>query len=170
MLKKIYCGGAFDFDCRDIDYQEAAKKDYRVVSVLKNLDTFLRACAVQHLSDKLDYIGPFYYETEDMKGEDIVAKELEMIEDCTDAIFILDRAGCPGTISECTYAASLGKKLHIFYTQEGENQETESDLHTPCWFAIYGAIKINPQNTYLYEVNNKNMLYSQVETLINSLK
>jgi len=77
MLKKIYCGGAFDFDCRDTDYIKTAQKDYRVVSVLKNTEKFLRACAVQHLSDKLDYIGPFYYETEDMKGEDIVAKELE---------------------------------------------------------------------------------------------
>ena len=170
MLKKIYCGGAFDFDCRDTDYKIVAQKDYRVVSILKNLETFLCACKVQHLSDKLDYIGPFYYETEDMKGEDIVAKELKMIEDCSDAIFILDRAGCPGTISECIYAASLVKNLHIFYTQEGNDQETESDLHTSCWFPILSALNINPNNTQIHAFKFKEDLHLKIESLIAKLK
>ena len=170
MLKKIYCGGAFDFDCQDIHYKTNASKDYRVVSVLKNLDDFLYTKTLVSLSKNLQYIGPFYYETTDMNGEDIVEKELKMIESCTDAIFLVGRSACPGTICECTYAATLGKNLHIFFLKQDSSQETESDLHTPCWFAIFGAIKINGKNTHLYEINNKNSIYKEIETLINQLK
>ena len=170
MIKKLYCAGAFDFDYQKKNYKKQAKKDYRVVSILKDLDTFLYGCKTISLSKNLNYIGPFYCETDTMQGDEVVNIELKAIENCTDGIFVLDRANCPGTIFECTYAATLKKNLHIFYLQKNEDEETESKLHTPCWFAIMGALNINPKKTHLYTFKDKKELYTQISDLINQLK
>ena len=169
MVKKLYCGGAFDFDYMQNNYKKAALEDYRVTSVLKNLDVFLYGRKNIALSQNLEYIGPFYCETDTMIGNDIVTAELKMIEKCTDCIFVLDRASCPGTIAECIYAATLKKNLHIFYLQKNTSEETESDLHTPCWFPILSAVNINPDNTHIFSFNLKDELHLKIKSLIEKL-
>ena len=170
MAKKLYCGGSFDFDYTKPDYKSKASKDYRVISVLKDLDTFLRGRKIVSLSQNLDYIGPFYCETDNMQGDEIVDTELRMIKESTDCIFVLDRANCPGTVTECIYAATLKKNIHIFYLQTNEQEETESDLHTYCWFTILSTLNINPENTQTYCVNKKEDFYTQITSLIEKLK
>ena len=136
--KRIFCGGTFCFDYRDNGYKAMAAMDYRA-KMLGSVNALLNpeGNAGFKISEGLIYVGPFYFETDSMKAEEIVRCEKEMIDSCTDAIFILDDAACPGTIAELMYANSLGKTLHLFYVQNKDDEETESELHTPCWYPIH---------------------------------
>ena len=69
-----------------------------------------------------------------MKDRDIVHTEMAQIERCTTAVFLLDGADCPGTVGEMVYAASLHKRLRVFYIQN--EKETESTLRSPCWYPM----------------------------------
>lgn len=117
----------------------------------------------------MTYVGPFYFETESMKAEDIIRCEKEMIESCTDAVFVLDDAACPGTIAEVMYANSLGKTLHLFYVRHKDDEETESGLHTPCWYPILFCRMTN-KDVNLYPCSSieeaANKILSSVESLM----
>lgn len=134
---RIFCGGSFCFDYRKDGYEVMASKDYRT-KLLGSVETLLRPkdTGGVKISENKTYVGPFYFEVEDMEAESIINCEKKMIESCTDAIFLLDDAACPGTIAEVMYANSLGKTLHLFYVRHQANEETESELHTPCWYPI----------------------------------
>ena len=134
---KIYCGGTFNFDYREDGYEAKVERDYRA-GLLGSVGALLKPEDGYDLkiSEDLTYVGPFYFVTESMKDEEIISYEKRMIESCTDAIFVLDDAACPGTIAEMMYANSLKKNLWIYYVGHGENVETESALHTPCWYPI----------------------------------
>ena len=135
--RRIFCGGTFCFDYRKKGYEVMAAKDYRAM-LLDSVDALLKPKGTDEvrINGGVTYVGPFYFETKSMKAEDIISCEMEMIESCTDAIFLLDDAACPGTISEVMYANSLGKTLHLFYVCHKDDEETESELHTPCWYPI----------------------------------
>lgn len=77
MVKKLYCDGAFDFDYTQSNYKIQAEQDYRVITILKDLNTFLYGRKNVSLSQNLDYIGPFYCETDDMSANKIVDTELK---------------------------------------------------------------------------------------------
>lgn len=134
---KIFCGGTFCFDYRKDGYEVMAAKDYRA-KLLGSVEALLRSIDIDgvKISENVTYVGPFYFEVEDKEAESIIKCERRMIESCSDAIFLLDDAACPGTIAEVMYANFLGKTLHLFYVQHEDNEETESELHTPCWYPI----------------------------------
>ena len=146
-MKKLYCGGRFHFDYLLDGYRENAAKDYRAV-LLGNVDSLLKRSSGVQIHEKTEYIGPFYFETDGMQDRDIVQVEWEMVRNCTDAIFLLESADCPGTVCELTAASMLGKRVHIFYLRD--DRETESLLHTPCWYPLLHSISVN-ENTSLYE-------------------
>ncbi len=135
--RRIFCGGAFCFDYREDDYEDMAVKDYRA-KLLDSVDALLMPNGTDgvRINGGVTYVGPFYFETESMRAEDIIRCEKEMIESCTEAIFLLDDAACPGTITEVMYANSLGKMLHLFYVRHNDDEETESEMHTPCWYPL----------------------------------
>lgn len=146
---RIFCGGSFCFDYRNQNYLAEAAGDYRV-ELLGSVNALLRPRdGGVPVATNVVYIGPFYFETEDMEADDIVRCEMEMIDRCTDAIFILDDAACPGTITEIIYANSLKRNLHIFYVRYDEDTETESTLHTPCWYPLLFCQMTN-DNTHIY--------------------
>ena len=147
-MRKIYCGGRFNFDYTEAGYREEAAKDYRAV-LLGGADLLLKRSAGVRLSAGAEYIGPFYFETDGMAACDIVASEWEMVKNCTDAIFLLDGAACPGTVCELTAASMMGKRVHIFYLRKPDGEETESDLHTPCWYPILHSLEVN-ENTSVH--------------------
>lgn len=147
---RIYCGGRFHFDCRDEGYKETAAKDYRS-RLLGDVEKMLSGSGETMVSDSIIYIGPYYFETDDMNAPGIVHTELSMIENCTDAVFVLDEADCPGTITELIYAATKGKRIHIFYKRYADQDETESVLHTPCWFPITAAQEFTEVAVYKYD-------------------
>ena len=134
---KLFFGGAFGFDYRNDDFEITAAEDYRA-QILGSVQALLKPKDMSGVSinDNVLYIGPFYFEAESMKAEDIIMCEKQMIEQCTDAVFVLDDAACPGTIAEIMYANSLQKTIHLFYVKHEDDEETESDLHTPCWYPL----------------------------------
>ena len=88
-----------------------------------------------------------------------------MIEQCTDAVFVVNDAACPGTIAEIMYANSLQKTIHLFYVKRDDNEETESELHTPCWYPLTFCQLTNP-STKLYECVDMNDAVRKVFDLI----
>lgn len=146
----IFCGGAFRFDRRRADCYDMIPKDYR--SILLKDPALLFADFDQGdtlLSPEIAYVGPYFFTTDKLSGEQIILKEKEMIERCTDAIFLFDEAGCPGSVTELMQAAMLGKNLHLFYIKKGDDDEIESALHTPCWYPILFS-KLSNEHTQLY--------------------
>lgn len=138
-MEKIYLGGKFHFDYMEDGYEEKASKDFRSL-ILGNKDLLLNNSGKVRLSDNLEYVGPYYFETDGMLDKDIVSAEMEMIENCTAAFFLLEDGTCPGTVSEIIYAATLKKKIRLFYVID-EN-ETESYLKSPCWYPITQCLLI----------------------------
>lgn len=143
-MEYIYCGGRFDFDYRQIGYEKKAAEDYRAI-LLKDVNKLLNPADTVVLSDNLVYIGPYYFETDSMLDQEIVETEKRQIERSTVAVFLLDHSPCPGTIAEMVYAASLQKKIKIFYVKE-EN-EKESTLQSSFWYPMILCGKINPAGT-----------------------
>jgi len=134
-MKYIYCGGAFAFDYLDPAYRARASEDYRA-ELLGDAELLLQKQDAVRINDRVSYIGPFYFESDGMVDRDIVSAELTMVRNCTDAFFLLDHGLCPGTVAELTVASMLGKQIHIYYVRRGDGEETESSLHTPCWYPI----------------------------------
>lgn len=166
---KIYCGGRFCFDCREEGFEEKASNDYRAI-LLDDVATMLKPddiCGVS-VNENVLYVGPFYFETEDMKAEDIIKCEMGMIESCTDAIFLLDSADCPGTVAELMLANLLGKRLHLFYINSYEDTETESDMHTPCWYPLHFCAMTNRSAT-LHPCPDSETAVKKIQNLVRSL-
>ena len=146
-MRKLYCGGRFHFDYLSDGYRKEAEKDYRAI-LLGDVDRLLKRDDSLKIRENMEYIGPFYFETDGMQGRDIVHTEWEMVQNCTDAIFLMETADCPGTVCELTAASMLGKRVHIFYLRN--DSETESLLRTSCWYPILHSISVN-ENTHIYE-------------------
>ena len=165
-MRKLYCGGSFCFDYLQENYYAQAAGDYRAI-LLGSADRLLQRSSGVSLGDKLTYIGPFYFESDGMEDRDIVQSEIDMVKNCTDAIFLLDGAGCPGTICELTMASLLGKNVYVFYLRKPDDQETESTLHTPCWYPILHSSILN-KNTLLYPCSNTQDAVQQILALVTS--
>lgn len=167
---RIYCGGAFCFDYREDGYEAKAERDYRA-GLLGSVETLLKPKDDNDLkiSEDLTYVGPFYFVIESMKDEEIISYEKQMIESCTDAIFLLDDAACPGTIAEVMYANFLQKVIHLFYIRHKEGEETESELHTPCWYPILFCQMTN-KNVSLYPCSSIEDATRRITLLVESLK
>lgn len=144
-INKLYCAGTFGFDFLNNDYKDKAKYDYRSI-LLGDVEKLLQKYDYVQLKSNLVYIGPFYFESEGMVDETIVKTEIQMIKSCTHVIFLLDSGCCPGTIAELILATDLKKNVEIFYIKRNDDEETESSLHSPCWFAIIMS-KINNSKT-----------------------
>ncbi len=167
-IKKIYCGGVFSFDYKVQDYKKLVKDDYRA-NILGDSELLLHKQDFIRISENLIYLGPFYFETDNMIDNNIISIEKKMIEECTDAIFLLDNGSCPGTISELIYASTVGKNIHIFYVKKQDDEETESELHSPCWYPILFSKQLN-YNTLIYSCNSKEDAKNKINNLISNLK
>lgn len=136
-MNKLYCAGTFCFDFLDSNYREMAKKDYRSL-VLGDSALLLQKSDYVLLNKKLKYIGPFYFESEGMVDELILASELK-------------------------------KNVQIFYIRKGDYEETESKLHTPCWFPIIMSQQINHNNTKVVECKNYEEAIENILSYVRSL-
>ncbi len=164
----IFCGGAFRFDRRRADCYEMIPKDYR--SVLLKDPTRLFAdfdSGDIELNPQVTYVGPYFFTTDQLSGEQIILKEKQMIEHCTDAIFLLNEASCPGSVTELMEASMLGKDLHLFYVQKGDDDEIESALHTPCWYPILFS-KLTNEHTNLYRCQSYDDAMEKILKLVES--
>ena len=166
-MNKLFCAGTFDFDFLNDDYREKSKNDYRAI-LLGNENSLLEKHDYVSLKENLIYIGPFYFESEGMVDELIVDSEIKMIKECTHAIFLLNDGCCPGTIAELTLASTLNKFVEIFYIKKNNDEETESRLHSPCWFPIIMS-KINNPNTTVISCSNYQDATAKIVEFVNSL-
>lgn len=151
-MERVYLGGKFHFDFLKEGYKEKVSRDFRAL-ILGSKDLLLNQMGSVRLSDNLEYVGPYYFETDSMLDKDIVSTEMKMIEDCTTAFFLIEDGICPGTVSEIIYAATLKKNIRLFYIVD-EN-ETESYLRSPCWYPITQSfllagnlVRVTPCKTY----------------------
>lgn len=166
----LFCGGAFRFDRRRADCFDMIPKDYRSV-LLKNPERLFADfnSGDVMLGPGVAYVGPFFFTTDQLSGEQIILKEKEMIERCTDAIFLLNEASCPGSVTELMQAVMLGKNLHLFYVQKGDDDEIESSLHTPCWYPILFS-KLTNEHTQLYRCQDYDNAVEKILKLVESFQ
>lgn len=139
----LFCGGKFHFDYHKDDYRIKAEKDYRVV-LLGGVNSLLEKSDMVYLSNKIAYVGPFYFESDGLVDADIVKTEMDQIRRCTDAFFVLEDGLCPGTIAEMVYACAQQKKVRVFYVKTADTEETESSFHSPCWYPMIMCLRICP--------------------------
>jgi len=147
-MKKLYCGGTFPFDYQNEGYLEQVSRDYRA-RILGSSDLLLQRSNGILLRSDLMYIGPFYFEAPEMLDTDIIRAERQMVENCSHAVFLLEDGCCPGTITELIYASLLKKEIAVFYIRKSDAEETESSLHTPCWYPILFSTIQNP-HTHIF--------------------
>lgn len=152
--KLIYFGGRFLFQYKDYTKEKLAN-DYRA-RLLGTSDLMLRTPRNDSrsvpINDRSDYIGPFYFYDEGTSAHDIVFNEFNMVEKCTDAVFLLDNEPCPGTISELIHASFLCRNVHIFYVSILPDEgEPENEINSKQWYAIRMATIVNKDRTYVRE-------------------
>ena len=149
-IHKLFCGGPFAFNSRSEDFLEQAENDYRAMLLGGAIQLFRPTCdEEERIFPNVDYIGPFFFQADKLGGDGIIQIELKMIERCTEAIFLLDHATCPGSVAELMYASQLNKNVHLFFVTLDKDREIESWLHTPCWYPILLSQMLNP-NTHLH--------------------
>ena len=166
----LFCGGAFRFDRRRAYCYDTIPKDYRSILLKDPTRLFTDVNAGDTMiAPGLAYVGPYFFTTDKLSGEQIILKEKEMIERCTDAIFLFDKAGCPGSVTELMQAAMLGKDLHLFYIKKGDDDEIESALHTPCWYPILFS-KLTNLNTQLYRCHDYDEAVKKIVELVDSFQ
>lgn len=164
----IFCGGAFRFDRRRADCYDMIPKDYRSVLLKDPARLFADFDSGDiELSPRVTYVGPYFFTADQLSGEQIILKEKQMIERCTDAIFLLNDASCPGSVTELMEAAMLGKVLNLFYVQRGDDDEIESALHTPCWYPILFS-KLTNAYTHLYRCQDYDDAVEKIVKLVES--
>ena len=139
-MESLFCGGKFCFDYQHDGYEKDAAADYRAI-LLQDVDKLLRLSPQVRLSENLSYVGPYYFESDGMVDEEIVQTEMEQIARCSAAVFLLEDGSCPGTVAEMLYAASLHKRMIVFYVRNEE--ETESSLRSACWYPILLCKQLN---------------------------
>ena len=165
----LFCGGAFRFDRRRADCYEMIPKDYRSILLQDPARLFADFDSGDTIiSPEVVYVGPYFFTTDKLSGEQIILKEKEMIERCTDAIFLFDEAGCPGSVTELMQAVMLGKNIHLFYIKKGDDDEIESTLHTPCWYPILFS-KLSNEHTTLHRCQDYDDAVKKILELVNSL-
>lgn len=164
---KLYFGGTFCFDYLKDNYKEDAGKDYRAI-LLGDSEKLLQKQDFVSINLRNKYIGPFYFECDKMVDELIVKTEIEMIKKCSHAIFLLNDANCPGTIAELILASSLNKNVVIFYVKKSDDEETESNLHSPCWFPIL-VNKLYYKNVQIFSCESYNHATKKIIDYVDNL-
>ena len=76
-MEYVYCGGRFDFDYLDADFEKKAEEDYRAI-LLNDVSKLLRNSGTVILSSRMAYIGPYYFESDGMLDQDIVETEKQI--------------------------------------------------------------------------------------------
>ena len=165
---KLFCGGKFHFDYLNTNYINDAKNDYRSI-ILRDVNLLLNKQNFVSISPKIDYIGPFYFESDGMIDKDIIENEIKMINEATHIFILLEDGLAPGSISELIYASSLNKYIDIFYIKYDENEETESNLHSPCWYPIIMSQLVNNKNTNIIKCDSYKDAVDKIIIKLNEL-
>lgn len=164
-MKKLYLAGGFNFAYKDfLKDNRAISNDYRAklfeklgINPLLLIGSNKDQVTPVHLDNENLYIGPFYFYKPMNKffteQQLVVNTERSMVDDCTDAVFFIDKDNVPGTITEMIHAALSEKNVHIFYVPNFDGS-VEGDLDTKCWYPITFCVSVNPTHTFVQEVSD----------------
>jgi len=61
----------------------------------------------------------------------------------------------------------LGKRVHVFYLKKSASEETESTLHTPCWYPVVFSRLVN-ERTDIYECTGMSDACEKMRRLVES--
>jgi hypothetical protein len=167
-MKKIYFGGNFKFKYTEYSVEKIAN-DYRA-RILGSVDELLHkpADGIYKIGNDIAYCGPFYFYEEGTDGAGVVRNELEMVDNCTHAVFVVDNTSIPGTVSEIVHASLKHKDIAIFYVkQELDENEPEKSICSANWYPIEIAKQV--ANAYIVECPDREiaegLAYNYVEFL-----
>lgn len=172
MIKKIYFGGRFSFQYKDYTKEKLAM-DYRSI-ILGDVNKILHSPNTNEkltkISENVFYTGPYYFYEEGTTAKDIVKNEIEMVERCTDAIFLLDNESCPGTITEIIHSVFKNKIIHIFYVKIPiDNGEPENEINSKQWYPIMFSL-LNNDKVFLTECKTRDDATKKIISFINKIK
>ena len=172
--KKIYFGGAFPFKYKEYSEDKLAG-DYRAI-ILGGTKPLLKSPSAEFKfkrikgKDNVFYAGPYYFYEEGTTARNIVKNELQMVEDCTDAVFLLENTPCPGTITEVIHSSMIGKKVHIFYVKMPiDKGEPENEIENQQWYSICFSQLVNSDNVTLQKCEDREEAITKILTFIGSL-
>lgn len=167
--KIVYCGGNFKFQYKDYSVDKLAE-DYRAV-VLHSVNKLLHKPegGLTPLNEGTMYCGPYYFYEEGTDGENIVKNEIEMVDKCTHAVFVIDNTNIPGTITEIVHASLGGKNVAIFYVKQPLDEgEPEKSICSANWYPIEFALQTT--SAYVVECKDREMAESLAYNYIEFIK
>lgn len=138
-MRKLFFSGGFPLLDKS-DPEGSMKEDYRalILGDVRRLLYMPEKSREVPFSDKVSYVGPFYFYGDHPSSRQIVSIENDMIHRCTDVVFLLENHSCPGSVTELVNAALLGKTIHIYYvvlSSRTPETEIKSDQWYPMAFA-----------------------------------
>lgn len=114
---------------------------------------------------KYQYLGPFYNEKASdgqltsSVCEEVVNTENALIRKCDIFIVFLNETCSPGSIAELIYAATLNKKIIIFYIKESD---VSYEMKSSNWYPIVTA-KSLADNVNIVEVSDTNEIIERIK-------
>ena len=169
-MRKLYFGGGFPpFDANHPE--ESMKDDFRALilgDVRKLLYIPQGSKTETPLSDKVSYVGPYFFYGEEISATQVVAVENDMVCKCTDAIFLLENVSSPGTITEVINAAFLGKNVHIFYVSL-DSGTPETEINSDQWYPIAFAQMVG-KNVLCTECSCREDAVRKIISFVETLK
>ena len=148
----IYVGCPFTFQYADAT-DELIRSDfrYRIVG-----EPFIRQTKLDEDIGNVNYTGPFYYYKKGLGPDAVVRSEVDSIRRSDIVLLVFPEDGrAPGTVAELIYAASLGKKVVVFYVPTKTVTEVDSDpanldsnIHHQYWYPFHQASIINKDVTF----------------------
>lgn len=169
--KLIYFGGNFEFQYKDFK-PELMKDDYRA-KILGDINKILyqpeNTQKIRRLGKCTYYVGPYYFYENGLDGSNVVKTEIDMVNRCTHAVFLVDNTNMPGTVAEIIHASLIKKKIAIFYVKQLLDEgEPEKEICSANWYPLQFAKQI--ADAYLVECEDRDVakmcIYNYVESLI----
>lgn len=149
---RIYVGGPFAFKYSEVT-PELIRSDFRYNIVG---EPFVEQHNGIEDIGNVEYTGPFYYYKKGLGPESVVESEVEAIRR-SDIVFLVfpEDGRAPGTVAELIFAASLNKRIEVFYVPTKEPTEADSSsanlndhIQHQYWYPFIQAKYINPNVTF----------------------
>lgn len=166
LVPKIYIASKF------IKNGNSFENDFRTTLIGKEAD-FVNFNNHSFIRDsegniKYQYIGPFYNEKASdgqltsSVCEEVVNTENNLIKKCDVFAIFLNETYSPGSISELIYAATLNKRIIIYYIKESD---ISYEMKSSNWYPIITA-KSLADNVKIIEVTNSDEIITSMNTCL----
>lgn len=169
VTRKLFFSGEFPLLDKN-DPEGSLREDYRalILGDVRRLLYLPEKSGEVQLSDKVSYVGPFYFYGDSLSSQQIVSVENDMIQRCTDAVFLLENNSCPGSVTELVNATLRGKTIHIYYVVlSSETPETE--INSDQWYPMAFASMVG-KNVTCTECGSRSEAIQKILSFVDALK